>query len=70
MTLTTSSGIAIYLLNFGHIYVWKMKMSNWKWSALKLSDSVKGEVKRVKYVEFDFAIKITGNAPASSNGYR
>lgn len=47
-----------------------MKMSNWKWSALKLSDSVKGEVKRVKYVEFDFAIKITGNAPASSNGYR
>lgn len=45
-------------------------MSNWKWSVLKLSDSVKGEVKRVKYVEFNFAIKITGNAPASSNGYR
>jgi len=45
-------------------------MSNWKWSALNLNDSVKGEVKKVKYVEFDFAIKITDNAPASSNGYR
>lgn len=44
-------------------------MSNWKLSALKLNDSVKGKVKKVKYVEFDFAIKIMDNAPASSNGY-
>lgn len=47
-----------------------MKMSNWKWSALKLNDSVKGEVKKVKYVEFDFAIRIIDNVSSSSKSYR
>lgn len=40
-------------------------MSNWKWSALKLNDSVKGEVKK-----FDFAIRIMDDVSASSKSYR
>lgn len=45
-------------------------MSNQKWSALKSDDSVKGKVKKLRHIEFDFAIKITDNVPASSNGNR
>ena len=31
---------------------------------------MKGKVKKLRHIEFDFAIKITDNVPASSNGNR
>lgn len=51
-SVTTSQGIATYLLNLW-LFVRKKKMEryNWRRHALTFYDSMKGDVKEVKYVE-------------------